>query len=127
MRESEVCYTHNAIVARPENESSWRYLRGLYKDDNLSWVNNPQISSLCLEILSAKANCVFALSTLLDLISHGFQPSQEFRDAVNALQTSDSEQTDSDVAKTACSVLESIDPLRANYWKWYRSKHFENA
>ncbi|XP_061991167.1 protein farnesyltransferase/geranylgeranyltransferase type-1 subunit alpha [Rosa rugosa] len=127
MRESEVCYTLNAIVARPENESSWRYLRGLYKDDNSSWVNNPQISSVCLEILNAKTNCVFALSTLLDLISHGFQPSQEFADAVDALRISDSEQRDSDVAKAACFVLESVDPFRANYWQWYKNKHFQNA
>ncbi|KAL6194278.1 hypothetical protein ACLB2K_035362 [Fragaria x ananassa] len=127
MRESEVCYTLNAIVTCPENESSWRYLRGLYKDDNSSWVNNPQISSVCLEIINAKANFVFALSTLLDLISHGFQPSQEFKDAVDALRISDSQPRDSDVAKAACSVLESVDSLRANYWKWYNSKHFQNA
>ncbi|POO03443.1 Protein prenyltransferase, alpha subunit [Trema orientale] len=119
MRESEVKYTVNAIIARPENESSWRYLRGLYRDDNQSWVNAPAVSSICLKVLSTKTNHVFALSTLLDLISHGFHPSQELRDIVNALSTPES---DSDLARTVCTVLEHEDPIRADYWKWRKSK-----
>lgn len=119
MRESEVKYTVKAIIARPENESSWRYLRGLYRDDNKSWVNDPQVSLVCLKVLSTKTNHVFALSTLLDLISHGFQPSQEFRDVVNALSTPES---DSNLGKTVCAVLEHEDPIRADYWRWRKSK-----
>uniref|UniRef100_A0A5B7BTJ9 Protein farnesyltransferase/geranylgeranyltransferase type-1 subunit alpha n=1 Tax=Davidia involucrata TaxID=16924 RepID=A0A5B7BTJ9_DAVIN len=117
MRESEVSYTVEAIMANPENESPWRYLRGLYKGDSKSWVNDPQVSLICLKVLSAKNNYMFALSTLLDLLCHGFQPSQEFKDAVDAL-TSESDPPDSDLAKTVCSVLELVDPMRANYWNW---------
>jgi protein farnesyltransferase/geranylgeranyltransferase type-1 subunit alpha len=108
-RDSEVKYTIDAILATPENESSWRYLRGLYKTDTQSWVNESQISMSCLKVLSMKVNHVFALSTLLDLLCNGFQPSQEYRDVVNALRTSDP--LDSDLAKTVCSVLERVDVI----------------
>ncbi|VVA31601.1 PREDICTED: farnesyltransferase/geranylgeranyltransferase [Prunus dulcis] len=127
MRESEVSYTLKAIVAHPENESSWRYLRGLYKNDNQSWMKNTQISSVCLKILIAKTDCIFALSTLLDLICHGFQASQEFRDAVDALRNSDLEQAESELAKTICSLLETVDPIRVNYWKWRKSMLCQDA
>ncbi|XP_021752834.1 protein farnesyltransferase/geranylgeranyltransferase type-1 subunit alpha-like [Chenopodium quinoa] len=122
MRDSEVDYTIEAIVKHPENESSWRYLRGLYKNDLKSWVNDPRVSSVCLKILSAKGRCIFALSTLLDLICQGLQPSSEFKEAVDALKSSNVESSSSGLAETICSVLESMDPLRVNYWSW-RKEH----
>ncbi|KAF5465328.1 hypothetical protein F2P56_015347 [Juglans regia] len=122
MRESEVSYTVEAILTYPENESPWRYLRGLYKGDTQSWVNDPQVSSVCLKVLNATNNCMFALSTLLDLLCHGLQPSQEFNDAVDTLKPSGPDQPDSDLVKKVCSILEHIDPIRANYWKWRKSK-----
>jgi protein farnesyltransferase/geranylgeranyltransferase type-1 subunit alpha len=54
--------------------------------------------------------------------SHGLQPSQEVRDAVEALEVSGTGQSDSDLGKTVCSILEQVDPIRANYWKWHKSK-----
>ncbi|GKV37787.1 hypothetical protein SLEP1_g45776 [Rubroshorea leprosula] len=122
MRDSEVTYTVEAILANPENESPWRYLRGLYKDDTEGWVNDPEIPSVCLNVLSAKSNYIFALSTLLDLLCNGFQPSQEFRDAIGALGTSDINQLDSNLAIAICSILEKVDSSRANYWRWHKSK-----
>ncbi|KAL5545082.1 hypothetical protein UlMin_008866 [Ulmus minor] len=119
MRDFEVNYTVKAILAKPENESSWRYLRGLYKDDDQSWVKDPQVSLACLNVLRGQTNYVFALSTLLDLICHGFEPSQEFREAVGALSIP---QSDSDLARTVCTLLEHEDTIRANYWRWRRSK-----
>lgn len=120
MRESEVSYTVEAILANPENESPWRYLRGLYKSSMQSLVNDPQVSSVCLKVLTANNYCVFALSMLLDLLSHGYELSQELTHAVEAL-TSDSHPPDSNVAKTICSVLEKVDFMRVNYWKWRKS------
>lgn len=122
MRESEVNYTVGAIIAKPENESPWRYLRGLYKDDTQSWVNDPQVSAVCLKVLSAKRNTVFALSTLLDLLCHGFQPSQDFINAVDALKTPDLDLSDSNLATAVCSVLGHMDPMRVNYWTWRKNK-----
>ncbi|KAG7995118.1 hypothetical protein I3843_01G091400 [Carya illinoinensis] len=122
MRESEVSYTVEAILTYPENESPWRYLRGLYKGDTQSWVNDAQVWSVCLKVLNSKNNCLFALSTLLDLLCHGLQPNQEINDAVDALKPSGQDQSDSDLVKTVCSILEHIDPIRANYWKWRKSK-----
>ncbi|XP_009344369.2 protein farnesyltransferase/geranylgeranyltransferase type-1 subunit alpha-like [Pyrus x bretschneideri] len=127
MRESEVSYTLKAIVAHPENESSWRYLRGLYKNDNWSWANDPQIASVCLKVLSANNDCIFALSTLLDLIRHGFQASEELKDAVDAIRNSNLVEAESDLTKTICSLLEKLDPIRVNYWNWRKSILCEGA
>ncbi|KAK7325069.1 hypothetical protein VNO77_29127 [Canavalia gladiata] len=122
MRESEVLYTIGAIISYPENESSWRYLRGLYKGENTSWVNDSQVSSVCLKILRTKDNYLFALSTILDLIRLGYQPNEDIRDAVDALKTSDMDKEDLDVARNICSILEQVDPIRANYWIWRKSR-----
>lgn len=120
MRESEVSYTVEAIMAQPENESPWRYLRGLYKGDTQSLVNDPQVSSVCFKVLTTKNNCVFALSMLLDLLCHGFQPSQELKHALDSL-TSEAYPPDPNIAKTVCSVLERLDMMRVNYWKWRKN------
>ncbi|CAI9111781.1 OLC1v1012098C3 [Oldenlandia corymbosa var. corymbosa] len=119
MRESEVTYTIQAIAANPENESPWRYLRGLYKDDPEALVKDPRVASVCLEVLTAKSNYVHALNMVLDLLSHGFMPSSEISSAVGAL-TTNSLEPDSDLIKSICSVLELVDPMRGNYWKWRR-------
>ncbi|KAL1834012.1 hypothetical protein ACET3Z_003663 [Daucus carota] len=120
MRESEVSYTVEAIIANPENESPWRYLRGLYKGSMQSLVNDPQVSSVCLKVLTANNYVVFALSMLLDLLSLGYEPSQELKHAIDAL-TLETQPPDSDIAKTVCSVLEKVDFMRVNYWKWRKS------
>ncbi|KAL8153596.1 hypothetical protein V2J09_011356 [Rumex salicifolius] len=122
MRDSEVQYTIKAILANPENESPWRYLQGLYKNDTASLLEDPQVSSVCLEVLTRKARCIFALSMLLDLISYGLQPSSELKDAVDALKTPDLDTTSSSLGVTICMILERMDTLRANYWTWRRSK-----
>lgn len=115
MRDAEVDYTIEAIIAHPVNESPWRYLRGLYKNDMKTWANDPRISSLCLKVLSTKTRCIFALSTLLDLICQGFQPGPEFKAAVDDLQVLDVGSSDSSLVGKICSVLERVDPLRVNY------------
>lgn len=133
MRESEVLYTTKAIMAYPENESSWRYLRGLYKGENTSLVNDPQVSSVCLKILRTKSSHLFALSTILDLICSGYQPNEDVRDAIDALKTADmdkqnvdddkrGEQQNLNIARNICSILEQVDPIRTNYWIWRKSR-----
>lgn len=124
MRDSEVAYTVESIKAFPENESPWRYLRGLYKDDTAAWVKDPRVSLICLDVLKAKRNCVFALSMLLDLLGHGYSLSQELVDAVNGMRISDSDPTGSDVglAELICSILGQEDHMRANYWAWRKSQ-----
>lgn len=122
-RDSEVSYAVKAIVTKPENESPWRYLRGLYKNSVRSFVTDRRVSTVCLTVLTTKANCVFALSLLLDLLSNGFEPDQELKNAVEALLP-ESSNRDSDMAATVCSVLEIVDPMRVNYWRWRkRSLH----
>ncbi|CAO2820672.1 unnamed protein product [Amaranthus hypochondriacus] len=122
MRDSEVDYTIEAILSHPENESPWRYLRGLYKNDLNIWVNDPRVSSVCLKVLITKTRCIFALSSLLDLIGHGLQPSPELNEAVKALQRSDAGPSSSGLGETICSILEGMDPLRANYWIWRKQQ-----
>nr|AZK16210.1 farnesyltransferase/type I geranylgeranyltransferase alpha subunit [Catharanthus roseus] len=121
MRESEVSYAVNAIISDPGNESPWRYLRGLYGKDTQSLSKDPQVVSVCLEVLASKSNFVHALNMLLDLLFHGLRPSQELRDAVSALNP-DSGTSDSDLAITICIILERDDPIRQNYWKWRRNR-----
>ena len=69
MRDSEVDYAIEAINSNPENESPWRYLHGLYNDENDARLNDSRVPSACLRVLKAKRNFKFALSTLLDLFS----------------------------------------------------------
>ncbi|KAF5203074.1 farnesyltransferase/geranylgeranyltransferase type-1 subunit alpha [Thalictrum thalictroides] len=121
MRESEVKYTVEAIVSNPENESPWRYLRGLYKGDMSSFVQDPEISSMFLNVLKTKSNFVFALGLLLDLVCHGFELNEEFKDAIEPLRSSYPDPPESNFAIIICSVLETIDPLRSNYWSWRKT------
>ncbi|KAK8643285.1 hypothetical protein V6N13_012588 [Hibiscus sabdariffa] len=93
MRASEVRYTVETSLANPNNECPWRYLRGLYKDDTESLVNNRDISSVRLKVINTKKDYIFALKMLIDLLCY-----QEFRDAVVALWSSDSRPSDSDLA-----------------------------
>lgn len=80
------------------------------------------ITATTVKWIRPSRSYVFALSTLLDLICHGFRPSEEFREAINALDTPDSGPLDSDLGKAICHVLECVDPLRVNYWLWRKSK-----
>ncbi|KAI3934864.1 hypothetical protein MKX01_027989 [Papaver californicum] len=118
MRASEVKYAVEAILTNPENESPWRYLRGLYKGDNQSLICDPQVSTVCLKVLNATTNRIFALSLLLDLLCYGFHPSEDFKNAVEGSATLDPK---SNLATTVCSVLEREDPMRSNYWTWRKS------
>ncbi|KAG2239153.1 hypothetical protein Bca4012_023922 [Brassica carinata] len=120
MRESEVSYTVKAILANPGNESSWRYLKALYKDATESWISDPSVSSVCLKVLS-RTDCFrgFALSTLLDLLCDGLRPTNEHRDSVRALAN---EEPETNLAKFVCTILGRVDPIRANYWAWRKSK-----
>ncbi|KAJ0903521.1 putative transferase [Helianthus annuus] len=118
--DSEVDYTIKAILTKPENESSWRYLRGLYKNNMQSFVTNPKISTLCLDVLTSKVYPVFALSLLLDLISNGLEPNQDLKNAVEAV-VPESNSQGLDIAATICTVLEIIDRMRVNYWGWRKN------
>lgn len=120
MRELEVNYTVQALRASPENESPWRYLRGLYKNDTQSLVEDSQVASVLLDVLTSKNNHVHALSLLLDLLSHGFEPREELKSAVDVL-TPQSCSPDLPLAKRICSILEHADPVRINYWNWRKS------
>lgn len=120
MRESEVSYTIKAILTNPANESSWRCLKALYKDDKESWISDSSVSSVCLNVLS-RTDCFhgFALSTLLDLLCDGLRPTNEHKDSVRALAN---EEPDNNLAILVCTILGRVDPIRANYWAWRKSK-----
>ncbi|MQM13446.1 hypothetical protein Taro_046371 [Colocasia esculenta] len=119
-RESEGRYAVEAILKNPENESPWRYLRGLYKGDPDLLVGASLVSEVCLKVLQTSHNCIFALCLLLDLLSHGLQPCTELRTAVQRL-SSEMELPDASLPGTVCSILERMDPMRSNYWAWRRS------
>ncbi|PIN25502.1 Protein farnesyltransferase, alpha subunit/protein geranylgeranyltransferase type I, alpha subunit [Handroanthus impetiginosus] len=120
MRDSEVAYAVKAILAKPENESPWRYLRGLYKNDIKSLVNDPRVASVCLDVLTDKRNLVHALNMLLDLLCNDYQPSNEMKDAVDGVAP-ESNPPGTNLVERVCSVLIMVDPIRANYWEWRKS------
>lgn len=117
MRDSEVSYCTNAILGNPDNESPWRYLRGLYKGDNEAFVNDPAIYKVCICVLEKNKNCVFALNLLLDLLCHGFQPTPDLNQILSTWGFSGSDQK---YANFVCLMLEKVDPMRARYWIWRR-------
>ncbi|XP_074592001.1 protein farnesyltransferase/geranylgeranyltransferase type-1 subunit alpha [Curcuma longa] len=122
MRDSEVCYTSNIILANPHNESPWRYLRGLYKGEIEMLISDNKVPELCLKVLEINKSNLFALSMLLDLLSQGHQPSDELSAVVGALRSSqDSAGTTHGLAATLCLILETVDPMRSNYWAWRRT------
>ncbi|KAL5715139.1 galactose-6-sulfurylase [Ranunculus cassubicifolius] len=123
MRESEVVYTVEAILAHPENESPWRYLRGLFKGDNAGLVQNHEVSSVCFKILKKEETSkVFALSLLLDLVCLGLEPTQEMKDVVQELSSEHVEARQGmSFGENVCCILESIDSMRVNYWSWRRN------
>jgi protein farnesyltransferase/geranylgeranyltransferase type-1 subunit alpha len=121
MRDSEVDYTVEAIMANPQNESPWRYLRGLYKGENNLLVADDRISDVCLKVVNNDWTCVFALGLLLDLLRMGLQPSDELKGTIEEINSSGPETGHADLAITVCSMLQKCDPLRINYWSWYRT------
>ncbi|GJN34345.1 hypothetical protein PR202_gb22996 [Eleusine coracana subsp. coracana] len=122
MRDSEVDYTIEAILANPQNESPWRYLKGLYKGDNNLLISDDRISGVCLKVLNNDWSCVFALSLLLDLLRLGLQPSDELKTTIEAVKNySDPQMADTDLVTAVCSILQKCDPLRVNYWSWYKT------
>ncbi|XP_014758209.1 protein farnesyltransferase/geranylgeranyltransferase type-1 subunit alpha isoform X2 [Brachypodium distachyon] len=121
MRDSEVDYTVEAIMANPRNESPWRYLKGLYKGDNYLPVADRRISDVCLKVLKDDSTCIFALSLLVDLLRMGLQPSDELKGTIESMENCDPETSHVDLATAVCSILQKCDPLRISYWSWYRT------
>ncbi|NP_001141523.1 protein farnesyltransferase/geranylgeranyltransferase type I alphasubunit isoform X1 [Zea mays] len=120
MRDSEVDYTIEAILANAQNESPWRYLKGLYKGENNLLVEDERISAVCFKVLKNDWTCVFALSLLLDLLCTGLQPSDELRSTLETIRSSHPETADDDPAAAVCCILQKCDPLRVNYWSWFK-------
>ncbi|KAK4490948.1 hypothetical protein RD792_001669 [Penstemon davidsonii] len=121
MRDSEVAYAIKAILAKPENESPWRYLRGLYRNNLNSLAEDPRVASVCLDVLMNKRDCIHALNMVLDLLCHCYQPSNEMKNAIDAVVTPESNLSDLNLAARVCSILQLVDPMRANYWEWRKS------
>eukprot|EP00252_Welwitschia_mirabilis_P000938 TRINITY_DN10923_c0_g1_i1.p1 TRINITY_DN10923_c0_g1~~TRINITY_DN10923_c0_g1_i1.p1 ORF type:complete len:346 (+),score=54.00 TRINITY_DN10923_c0_g1_i1:130-1167(+) len=116
MRDSEVSYCIKAIRKNPDNESPWRYLKGLYKGDTRALVNDSSVYDLCIQVLSKKRDCVFALSLLLDLLCYGCKPTPSLVEMLSAWGLSSSKENTDD--KYLCATLAAVDPMRARYWTW---------
>ena len=80
-----------------------------------------RVSELCLKILKANQNSIFAQSLPFDLLCYGFQPSGEKRRVIEGLRNPEAESAGSNLATNVCSILEAVDPMRSNYWGWRRS------
>lgn len=119
MRDSEVRYCVDAIKQVPTNESPWRYLKGLFMDDQPAFVRDSLVSEACMSELVKDPNSVPALGFLLDLVSAGFQPTSgqsEILQKVLPMWV-----TPSELAAAVCIRLEKVDAMRCQYWAWRRS------
>ena len=123
MRDSEVDYATGAIALNPENESPWRYIRGLYRGHIDLMVKDDRISETCLKILKDSVSQVFALSMVIDLLSHGLEPDEELRKVVEKFGSTIELPAgcSTGLAALVCAILESMDPMRSSYWSWRRS------
>lgn len=119
MRDSEVQYCLDAIKEAPTNESSWRYLLGLFKGDQTAFTENPLVSDVCVTELMKNPSNVLALSFLLDLLCAGFQPTSSSRETLHDVLPGWS--TPSELATSICSCLQSLDAIRTQYWAWRKS------
>lgn len=119
MRDSEVKYTIDAIKQGPANESPWRYLKGLFMDDQLALIRDASVSEACVSEVAKDPNNASALSFLVDLLSAGFQPTISQREILQAIFPGWA--TPSELAVAVCSRLESVDSIRVQYWAWRRS------
>lgn len=121
MRDSEIVYAIKAILAKPENESPWRYLRGLYKNNMKSLASDPRVPSVCLDVLTEKKDSIHALNMVLDLVYHHYQPSNELKNVIDVSFPEIPNPSESGLAARVCSILQTVDPIRANYWEWRKS------
>ncbi|KZV36966.1 farnesyl protein transferase subunit A [Dorcoceras hygrometricum] len=119
-KDSEVAYAVKAILAKPENESSWRYLRGLYNNNLSSLSEDPRVASVCADVLKSGSDYVHALNMVLDLLCRCYEPSDELKNSIDAISP-DSCSSDSSLAQKVCHILQIVDPMRANYWEWRKS------
>lgn len=122
MRNSETDYTIATILSNPVNESPWRYLRGLYKDNTNLLITGDVVPELCFKVLNTHPKCVHALSFFLDLLCYGLQPSPELRTIIESMRSPEQEPSNLSLAGVVCFILVKMDPMRANYWVWRRSK-----
>jgi protein farnesyltransferase/geranylgeranyltransferase type-1 subunit alpha len=58
---------------------------------------------------------------MLDLLHLGLQPSDEPKGTIETVRNADPGTADTDLAIAICSILEKCDPLRINYWSWYKT------
>ena len=119
MRESELKYCEDAIAIDSGNESPWRYLKGLYKGDNVELVKSKAVANICIQELRKNSACIFALDLLLDLISLGYEASRH--DLCGPLGLDDEISNPYEIACFVCLRLKEIDPMRTLYWSWRRS------
>ncbi|XP_073282147.1 protein farnesyltransferase/geranylgeranyltransferase type-1 subunit alpha-like [Primulina huaijiensis] len=120
MKDSEVAYAVKAILAKPENESSWRYLRALHNNSLSSLSKDPRVASVFVNVLKSKKDYVEALNLVLDLLCRHYEPSDELKNSIDAISP-DSCPPGSSVAQKVCHILQVADPMRADYWEWRHS------
>ncbi|MCO5604123.1 hypothetical protein L7F22_058283 [Adiantum nelumboides] len=115
MRDMEIKYCRDAIAVDSANESPWRYLKGLFKDDNEAFVRTGSLADIIIRELEKSKECIFALDLLLDLLNLGYEPPHDLikllgleKDACSTLK----------MAALICTYLKEIDGMRVLYWDW---------
>ncbi|EFJ26706.1 hypothetical protein SELMODRAFT_228128 [Selaginella moellendorffii] len=117
-KDSELKFCCDAIRFAPDNESAWRYLGGLFKDDKSALVRSPEVIRVCIEELAKDKISVHALNFLLDLLCRGYRPTA---DDCRLLDFPSEGLSPEQLARQVCERLEVADSMRRNYWAWRKS------
>ena len=95
----EIEYTQNKIVLAPQNQSSWNYLRGIYRQSQRSLLD---VKDFAGEFASLNEESQVKSSHALDILAEIYAIEKE-----------------EDKAREALQLLASrYDPVRKNYWHY---------
>ena len=95
----EIDYTKTKIVLAPQNQSSWNYLRGIYRQSRRTLVD---VKAFAGQFASLDEEIQVTSSHALDILAEIFAIEKEDDNARKALQL----------------LANRYDPIRKNYWHY---------
>ncbi|GAQ79282.1 protein farnesyltransferase geranylgeranyltransferase type-1 subunit alpha [Klebsormidium nitens] len=116
MRRSEAQFAIDRIRLAPNNESPWRYLRGLYQDDIRALAEESPVVQVCQELLRDDGENVQALSWALDLAAAGHLVPEALHEGEPS--NDEGRGSPSSMLEQLCMRLETADPIRSRYWRF---------
>ena len=124
--EGEVAYALAYIEKAPANQSPWNYLKGIA--EKVGYERVPQLRAACEQYGGADPPCANALALLVDILQARVAAAARARPCTELVVAAcahfhararvQAAQGDAAEATALCTRLQSVDPIRARYWKW---------